>query len=153
MTVLEEDNEETFTNENGDTMKAAAIKAIIKAAKKDSNICSKEDLALYTEYLNLYDAVDALKKSLKETTIKLTRDVQDKYAALKPEDIQQLVFTNKWMPAMRTRLEGLMQSAQQVVSADLHTLNDRYRNTLSQLSEKVADYEKAVMSHLKAMGL
>ena len=57
------------------------------------------------------------------------------------------------MPAMRTRLEGLMQSAQQVVSADLHTLNDRYRNTLSQLSEKVAGYEGAVMSHLKAMGL
>lgn len=153
MTVMEEENEDTFTNENGDTMKVSAIKAIIKAAKKDSNICSKEDLALYTEYLKLSDTVDALKKSLKEATIKLTRDVQDKYAALKSEEIQQLVFTNKWMPAMRTRLEGLMQSAQQVVSADLHTLDDRYRNTLSQLSEKVFDYEEAVMSHLKAMGL
>ena len=153
MTVMEEENEETFTNENGDTMKAAAIKAIIKAAKKDSNTCSKEDLALYTEYLKLSDAVDVLKKTLKETTIKLTRDVQDKYAALKPEEIQQLVFTNKWMPAMRTRFEGLMQSAQQVVSTDLHTLNDRYKNTLGQLSAKVTDYEEAVMNHLKIMGL
>ena len=153
MSAMEEENEDTFTNENGDVLKVAAIKAIIKASKKDSSICSKEDLALYTEYIKLSDNVDALKKTLKEATIKLTRDVQDKYAALKPEEIQQLVFANKWMPAMRARLEGLMQSAQQVVSADLHTLNDRYRNTLSQLSEKVADYEEAVMNHLKAMGL
>ena len=94
-----------------------------------------------------------MKKTLKEATIKLTRDVQDKYAALKSEEIQQLVFTNKWMPAMRARLEGLMQSAQQMVSADLHILNDRYKKTLGQISEKVTDYEEAVMNHLKAMGL
>ena len=153
MAAVEDENEETFINENGDIMKAAAIKAIVKAAKKDSNICSKEDLALYTEYIKLSDAVDSLKKKLKEETIKLTRDVQDKYADLNSDQIRQLVFTNKWMPAMRTRLEGLMQSAQQVVSSGLHTLNDRYRNTLSQLSEKVTYYEEAVMNHLKTMGL
>jgi type I restriction enzyme M protein len=153
MSAMEEENEEIFANENGDVMKASAIKAIIKAAKKDDSICSKEDLELYAAYIKISEAIDALKKKLKEETTKLTRDVQDKYAALKSEEIQQLVFTNKWMPAMRMRLEGLMQSAQQVVSADLHTLNDRYKNTLGQLTEKVLGLENTVIGHLKMMGL
>jgi cyclopropane fatty-acyl-phospholipid synthase-like methyltransferase len=98
-------------------------------------------------------AVSNIMDKLMEETTKLTRDVQDKYATLNSDEIQQLVFTNKWMPAMRARLEGLMQSAQQVVSVELHTLNDRYKNTLGQLSEKVIDHEDVVMNHLKAMGL
>ena len=53
---------------------------------------------------------------------------------------------------MRSRLETLMQTAQQVISTDLHTLNTRYEHTLLELSQNVADYENKVNEYLQKMG-
>lgn len=150
--VLEE-NEEIFTNDNDELMKAAAIKAVVKEAKKDAGVCSAEALELYKNYLKLSEELDAHKKSLKEASAKLTTAVKDKYASITADEIREVVFSYKWMPAMRTRLESLMQSAQQELSTQLHTLNSRYESTLDSLAAAVAESEAAVLNHLKSMGL
>ena len=148
-----EQNEETFTNDDGNVMNAKAIKAIVKAAKKEPDIYDKEDLDLFKAYVKLSDEVDSLKKKLKEATKDLTDAVQDKYKTLTSDDIRDIVFSYKWMPTMRSRLESLMQSAQMIMSTELHALNTRYEHTLSELSRTVTESEKVVIEYLKSMGL
>lgn len=153
LSSLVEENEEVFTNDNDEILKLASIKAIVKEAKKDSSVCTAEALKLYKDYIEYSDELDTLKKSLKEAAAKLTIAVKDKYASITSDEIREMVFSYKWMPAMRSRLESLMQVAQQQVSTQLHTLNKRYESTLDSLAAKVAESEAAVLNHLKTMGL
>lgn len=111
-----------------------------------------DTIKVFKEYLDKNDVLSALKTELKVATAALTKAVQDKYAVLTEDEVRELVFAQKWIPTMRERLESLMKTAQQAVSADLHTLNTRYENTLSELSTNVNEFEAAVISHLKEMG-
>ena len=154
MTSMSEDNSEAFTDFFNDKnkVKLADVKAAVKAAKKDPSQYDEADVALWKEYVALADAMDKDKKALKEETAALTQAVQDKYAVLTEDEVRELVFAHKWMPAMRERLAGLMTACQQRVSTDMHELNARYAHTLGELADNVSTYENAVMAHLKEMG-
>ena len=152
MDDIVEQNEGTFTNEKGDLMNVKTIKAIVKTAKKEPNICSEEDLGIYNAYIELSDELADLKKKLKNAITKLTIAVQEKYKTLTPEEIREIVFIHKWMPAMRSRLESLMQTAQLVISNEIHMLNTRYEHTLGELSNCVTENEQAVNDCLRTMG-
>lgn len=133
-------------------VKLVEIKAALKAAKKDPAQFDKSDVELWTKYVAIADAMDKDKKTLKEETASLTKAVQNKYEVLAEDEVRELVFAHKWMPAMRDRLTALMATCQQRVSSDIHALNARYENTLDQLANNVNNFEEAVMSHLKEMG-
>lgn len=154
MNSMAEDNGDSFTNFFNDKnkVKLADVKAELKSAKKDPAQFDKSDVELWTKYVAIADAMDKDKKDLKDEIAALTKAVQEKYAVITEDEVRELVFDYKWMPAMRERLTGLMTTCQQRVSSDMHTLNARYEDTLSQLANSVNDFEKAVMSHLKEMG-
>lgn len=154
MASLAEDNSDAFSDFFNDKnkVKLADVKAAVKAAKKEPSQYDEADVTLWTEYVALADAMDKDKKTLKEETAALTQVVQDKYAALTDDEVRELVFAHKWMPAMRERLSGLMTVCQQRVSTEMHELNARYVHTLGELTDSVSTYESAVMEHLKEMG-
>lgn len=154
MAGMADDNNDAFAdffNDKG-KVKLADVKAAVKAAKKDASQYDEADVALWKKYVALADAMDKDKKALKEETAALTQAVQEKYAVLTEDEVRELVFAHKWMPAMRERLAGLMTVCQQRVSTDMHELNARYAHTLTQLADNVNTYESAVMAHLKEMG-
>ena len=154
MNSMAEDNGDSFADFFNDKnkVKLSDVKAALMEAKKNPSQFDKADVELWTKYVALADAMDKDKKSLKEEIAALTKAVQDKYAVLTEDEIRELVFAHKWMPAMRERLMGLMATCQHKVSADMHALNALYENTLKQLADNVKDYESAVLSHLKEMG-
>ena len=154
MNSMAEDNGDSFADFFNDKnkVKLSDVKAALKEVKKAPEQFDKADVELWENYVALSDAMDKDKKTLKEEIAALTKAVQEKYAVLIEDEIRELVFTYKWMPAMRERLVGLMATCQQKVSADMHALNARYENTLKQLADNVKDYESAVLSHLKKMG-
>ena len=151
---MAEDNGDSFADFFNDKnkVKLSDVKAALKEVKKAPEQFDKADVELWENYVALSDAMDKDKKTLKEEIAALTKAVQEKYAVLTEDEIRELVFTYKWMPAMRERLLDLMATCQQKVSADMHALNARYENTLNQLNDSVKDYESAVLSHLKEMG-
>lgn len=154
MNSMAEEESDSFVNFFNDKnkVKLVEIKAALKAAKKDPAQFDKSDVELWTKYVAIADAMDKDKKTLKEETASLTKAVQNKYEVLAEDEVRELVFAHKWMPAMRDRLTALMATCQQRVSSDIHALNARYENTLGQLTDSVKDFEAAVMSHLSEMG-
>lgn len=129
-------------------IKLSEMKAALKAAKKDPAQFEKSDIEIWTEYVAKADAMEKDKKALRKETESLTKAVQDKYAVLTEDEVRELVFTHKWMSAMRERLTVLMATCQQHVSSDMHALNARYENTLDQHTSSEKDFESTVMSHL-----
>ena len=154
MTEMEEEKSEAFADFFNDKnkVKLSAVKAAIKAAKKDPTQYDEEDVAVWNEYVDLANAKKKYDDAKKAETKALTQAVQDKYAALTEDEVRELVFAHKWMPAMRKRLTDLMTACQQRVSTDMHELNARYAHTLGELADNVSTYEKAVKAHLKEMG-
>ena len=154
MNSLAEENCDSFADFFNDKnkVKLSDVKAALKIAKRDSSQFDKSDVELWTVFVSIADTMEKDKKSLKDEITELTKSVQDRYALLSEDEVRELVFAHKWMPAMHERLSRLMSTCQQRVSSDMHTLNARYENTLSQLTDSVKDYESAVISHLKEMG-
>ena len=84
---------------------------------------------------------------------RLTTEVLKRYKALTEEEIRTMVFDDKWMPDMLTRLQALMTAEHQNIITSITALNDRYRVTLPEMEADVARYRDIVKGYLKEMGV
>ena len=142
---------EAIADKDG-AIKPAYAKAKVKEAKKTPAAFDKEFVKVWKDYSDLNDKLDEQKKDLKAKNVALATAVHAKYPTFTEDDVREMVFKHKWMPAMRARLDALMQAAQQSVAASLHSLNDRYAYTLTDIKAQVTELEEVVMSHLNEMG-
>ena len=87
-----------------------------------------------------FKAQEKLKQELKEQIAYLTSAVLKKYQSLTEEEIRTMVFDDKWMPDMQSRLQALMATEHQNIITSITALNDRYKVTLPEMEGDLDRY-------------
>jgi type I restriction enzyme M protein len=100
----------------------------------------------------LSDDETALGKKIKELEISLDKKLLEKYKNLTPDEIKKLVVDDRWMTAIEKEIRTEVERISQKLSQRIKELSERYENTLSEISDKVTEYEKKVQEHLRKMG-
>ena len=90
---------------------------------------------------------------MKEKVARLTANVLKKYKILTEEEIRTMVFDDKWMPDMQSRLQALMTAEHQNIITSITALNERYKVTLPEMEDDVNRYRDIVKGYLKEMGV
>lgn len=152
MEALAEEYAEAFEEVESDKVNAAFLKAVnglIRDAKKNK----EEVLKQWTDIVKLSKEMDKHKEDLKKLVSTLTAKVRDKYDALTAEEIRTMVFYDKWMPTLHSRLHALMTAAQQDIITNITALNERYDTTLPELQSETDHYRTLVQDYLREMGI
>lgn len=139
-----------FENVNGNFIKG--VRSLIKEGKRNR--------ALYAEWLEVWEdfdkhatAQEQQKEIRKDAIKKLTTLVQSQYAKITEKDIRELVFEDKWMPSLLSRITTLMTAAQQEIISTITDLNERYDITLPEIENDIDAHRKLVSGFLKEMGV
>lgn len=152
MEALAEEYAEAFEEVESDKVNAAflkAVNALIRDAKKNK----EEVLRQWTDIVKLSKEMDKHKEDLKKLVSTLTAKVREKYDALTADEIRTMVFYDKWMPTLRSRLHALMTAAQQDIITNITALNERYDTTLPELQSETDHYRTLVQDYLAEMGI
>lgn len=152
MEALAEEYAEAFEEVESDKVNAAFLKAVnglIRDAKKNKD----EVLKQWTDIVKLSKEMDKHKDDLKKLVSTLTAKVRAKYDALTAEEIRTMVFYDKWMPTLHSRLHALMTAAQQDIITNITALNERYDTTLPELQSETDHYRTLVQDYLAEMGI
>lgn len=156
MATLVEDNMDAFRFSSDDAdkeqpnPKEADVKKHVKRAKADGT--DKAEQEVWQQWLTLLADRKKLAAELDDKREVLTVAVVEKYAALTEDDIKHLVVERKWLAAVTSSCEALMQNVTHSITTNVTALAERYETTLSQLSHDVARYEDEVNEYLKEMG-
>ncbi|MFQ2345666.1 MULTISPECIES: HsdM family class I SAM-dependent methyltransferase [Aeromonas] len=126
---------------------AASVKARIKAAT------DKEELAVLKQAQQLFDAETRAKKAHKEASDALDKAVFAHYPKLQDNEIKTLLVEDKWQASLRGALEAEVERVTQQLANRVKELEERYSNSLPQVTKNVSELEAKVAAHLKAMGL
>ncbi|KIQ77104.1 N-6 DNA methylase, partial [Aeromonas sp. L_1B5_3] len=126
---------------------AASLKARLKQASD-----ADEKAALKTA-IKHFDEESRAKKTLKEAQETLDRAVLARYPKLTEDEIKQLLVEDKWKASLQSAIEAEIERITQQLANRVKELEERYRATLPQLTQQVADLEAKVAAHLKSMGL
>lgn len=152
MEALAEEYAEAFEEVESDKVNAAflkAVNALIRDAKKNK----EEVLRQWTDIVKLSKEMDKHKEDLKKLVSTLTAKVREKYDTLTADEIRTMVFYDKWMPTLRSRLKALMTAAQQDIITNITALNERYDTTLPELQSETDHYRTLVQDYLAEMGI
>lgn len=155
METIVEEYPDAFEEIESDKVNAQLIKAVgvlLKEGRKHKKE-NAENIPIWEDVIKHAQSQDRLKKDLKDNTADLTAKVLEKYKALSEKEIQSLVFDDKWMPDIRTRLQSLMTAEHQNVITTITALNERYKVTLPELEADVDRYRDIVKGYLKEMGV
>lgn len=141
---------EDTKNDKGKVTKATLKEALTIVKKQKDN---QDDLAILNKCHDLMDKEAALNKQIKEAQTALDKQVVAKYPKLTIEEIKTLVIDNKWLAHMQTAIESEIERVTQQLANRIKTLEERYAETLPQLTEQVNELTGKVEDHLKKMGL
>ena len=129
---------------------AASVKARIKELKGESDI--DEELKLLQAAQELIECEAAAKKAHKEAKDALDRAVLEKYSALGPEDIKELMVESKWLAQVEGDTRGELDRVAQSLTGRVKLLTERYATSLPMLAESVRVLSIKVDAHLERMG-
>ena len=92
--------EEEHSGEDGcfndlDKVNKGNVKARLKKLKTEED--ADEEIEVFTSYLNLFDNLAKIKKTIKTTTAELDALLYAKYPTLTPDEVKTLVVDDKWM--------------------------------------------------------
>lgn len=144
MEALTEEHAEDF-----DTLDKVNASNVKKAVKTTTDIDVK---ALFNDYLELDGKMSTAKAALKKAVEDLTAKIVAKYAALTESEIKTLVVERKWLAAVSSSCETLMQNITHDIAAQVEALVARYEQTLYTTEQSVASYENEVNGYLREMG-
>ena len=136
----------------GDKQKitAKAVKDRLKEIGDDSDF-EDERIALKA-YQALLDKQSDTKAQHKKAVEALDAKIDAKYPKLSEAEVKTLVVEDKWLAVLSERVHGEMDRVSQQLSARVRQLAERYEIPLPQLTDRVADLESKVNSHLERMG-
>ncbi len=132
-----------YTNDKGEF-----TKKLVSDGLKVKGIDKEEKKALQ-EVSDAFDAEAESKKASKE----LEEAVIARYKKLTEAEIKTLLIQTKWIGAVSTSIETVLDSVRRMLSGRLQTLASRYDDTLPTITADAVTKTKAVESHLKKMGL
>ena len=155
MAELEEEHagEEGLLSEaknDKDNITKASVQKRIKEIKGDNDYA--DELKILENYLKLSDSDAVLAKQIKDADTDLDKKLAAKYKILTTDEIKSLVVDDKWMTTIERDIKTEVERISQRLSQRIKELAERYESTLSDISNKVLDYEKKVQEHLIKMG-
>lgn len=148
MQAMIEDNEEDFVE--SDFFFGKLNEANLKKALKGN--ATKEQKELWTKYLEMMNERKGLKSVIAKISKELLKDIQRVYNELDEKTVKSTIIENKWLYDIKTHIAKEMQSSTHELTSNIVSLANRYEYTMSFLSSKFNDKEKATIKHLKEMG-
>lgn len=133
-----------------DKANKANINAKLKEIKGDPE--SKAEEKTLKQYIKLLDKESATKKAIKAAEIELDTSLLAIYPTLTEKQIKQLVVDDKWIATIDKDIHTEMDRISQRLTQRIKELTERYETALPQQTRNVAEFEKAVTSHLQKMG-
>lgn len=94
----------------------------------------------------------ALKALLKAQNGEMVKAIADLYHSLDTQKVCHLVVEDKWLPEIRIREEGAMETVSETLASSLRELHNRYARTLSEIDAEVSAKESEVAKYLNLMG-
>lgn len=139
-----------YENVNGYFIKG--VRSLIKEGERNRQLYA-EMLEVWEDFDKHAKAMEKQKDARKALIKKLTSSVKTQYDRLTEQDIRELVFEDKWMPSLLSRITTLMTAAQQEIISTITDLNERYDITLSEIENDIDAHRKLVSGFLKEMGV
>jgi type I restriction enzyme M protein len=100
----------------------------------------------------LLDKQSETKARHKKAVEALDAKIDTKYPKLSEAEVKTLVVEDKWLAVLSERVHGEMDRVSQQLSARVRQLAERYEIPLPHLTDRAADLESKVNSHLERMG-
>jgi type I restriction enzyme M protein len=123
-----------------------ALKALLK------NKGDKEDIAIFKEYIQKQEAINALGKEIKQEANELDKKALNQYKKLTANDVKAIVVEQKWIPSIQSLIDGEMERISQRLTGRIKELIERYESPLPDIESELKDIEKKVKNHLQKMG-
>ncbi len=111
-----------------------------------------EDAAEYEPLREVLTAIEDLAEA-KALVKQLDNKTFDTYGELDETTIRAIVVDDKWIGTVESVLEAELRRVAGELIARLKQLEARYRSTVSELEDDIANQSRAVKDHLRSMGL
>jgi len=129
----------------------ASVAARLKDLKGDAN--AKEERTVLKQCLDLFDQEAAAKKAVKDAQTALDEAVFAQYLKLTEDESKTLLVDDKWQATLKAAIQAEIERVTQQLANRVKTLEERYAESLPQLTQDVEALSSKVDEHLKKMGL
>ena len=147
--------EEEHSGEDGcfgdlDKISKGNVQSKLKEIKGDPD--AAEDVKILKAYLKLLTDQSANKKSVKDASTELDKELYARYPTLTEDEIKTLVVDDKWMAAIDRDIHTEMDRISQRLTQRIKELSERYEMPLPMQTAEVGELETKVNEHLEKMG-
>ncbi|OBP16850.1 type I restriction-modification system subunit M [Rheinheimera sp. SA_1] len=130
-----------------DKVTAVSVKARLKLA---SDLDERKALQ---QVLRLFDSEASRKKAVKKQQDKLDLLVFKRYFMLTTAEVKTLLVQDKWQATLQASIQAEIERMGQQLASRVKDLEERYAESLPQISQSVEVLSAKVAEHLRAMGL
>jgi type I restriction enzyme M protein len=127
------------------------LKSRLKETRDESD-CADEHKVL-NKYKEAYDQASKAKKVVKKAEKALKKQVNTKYPELSQEEVQTLIVDDKWLPAIKQKMDDEVDAISRLLTQRLAALAGRYDKAVTEIDDEVDTLETKVNEHLKEMGV
>ena len=145
-----EDLLEAAKSDKGNVTKAL-VTARLKAIKDEKDV--DEERKSLTACLKLIEAEADATANVNEAQDALDDMVLAKYGTLTESEIKTLVVEDKWLPSVRSAIDGEVQRLTNALAGRVRELEERYEATMPKIADEVEEFAGKVEGHLQAMGV
>lgn len=128
-----------------------ATKTTVMARLRQATDAEERDALNQAKYL--FEVESDAKKALKTVQDELDLEVYKRYPQLTEEEIQTLVVDAKWLATLESHITAEIERITQQLANRVKELEERYADSLPELTQSVALLSDKVAVHLKTMGL
>lgn len=142
-----------FTDYMGDDEKidSKKITSRVKLLTKEKKT-QNEEYKILNNYVDYESSIKSQKKHITELKKVLDDNCRNRYETFTDEEIKDLLVNRKWYKAIDDGIQNLYITVANHLTKRIVELYERYENTLSELTSKLAEEEKVVFGHLTQMG-
>ena len=142
-----------FTDYMGDDEKidSKKITSRVKLLTKEKKT-QNEEYKILNNYVDYESSIKSQKKHITELKKVLDDNCRNRYETFTDAEIKDLLVNRKWYKAIDDGIQNLYVTVANHLTKRIVELYERYENTLSELTSKLAEEEKVVFGHLTQMG-
>lgn len=142
-----------FTDYMGDDEKidSKKITSRVKLLTKEKKT-QNEEYKILNNYVDYESSIKSQKKHITELKKVLDDNCRNLYETFTDAEIKDLLVNRKWYKAIDDGIQNLYITVANHLTKRIVELYERYENTLSELTSKLAEEEKVVFGHLTQMG-
>ena len=142
-----------FTDYMGDDEKidSKKITSRVKLLTKEKKT-QNEEYKILNNYVDYESSIKSQKKHITELKKVLDDNCRNRYETFTDAEIKDLLVNRKWYKAIDDGIQNLYITVANHLTKRIVELYERYENTLSELTSKLAEEEKVIFGHLTQMG-